>query len=315
MPVQKVNNPPNPWESTEVEYLDEVAARRGSRSTRTTRGRSSRSNDSPDLGFRYSVNPYRGCYPRLRLLLRPPDARVPELRRRHRLRPQDRRQARRAGAAARGLRASRRGSGELVVFSGVTDCYQPLEARYRLTRGCLEVCAEYRNPVGDHHQGAAHRARPRRARRSCTRGAAVRVTVSMPFWDAEQGARHRALRGHAAAAHAHHRAAGAARGFTSGSTSRRSSRASTTRTSPRILDAARGGRARRRGYVLLRLPGSVKPGLRGAAARRPCRCAPSGCCAASARRAAASSITRVRQAPPRRGGLRRVGASAVPGDL
>src|SRR5439155_10876726 len=38
--------------------------------------------------------------------------------------------------------------GELVAFSGVTDCYQPVEASYRLTRGCLEVCAEYKNPVG-----------------------------------------------------------------------------------------------------------------------------------------------------------------------
>ena len=34
------------------------------------------------------------------------------------------------------------------MFSGVTDCYQPLEASYRLTRGCLEVCVEHRNPVG-----------------------------------------------------------------------------------------------------------------------------------------------------------------------
>ena len=33
------------------------------------------------------------------------------------------------------------------MFSGVTDCYQPLEASYRLTRGCLQVCADYRNPV------------------------------------------------------------------------------------------------------------------------------------------------------------------------
>src|SRR5205807_5103342 len=32
--------------------------------------------------------------------------------------------------------------GDVVVFSGVTDCYQPLEASYRLTRACLEVCAE-----------------------------------------------------------------------------------------------------------------------------------------------------------------------------
>lgn len=39
-------------------------------------------------------------------------------------------------------------AGELVVFSGNTDCYQPLEASYRLTRACLEVCLAYRNPVG-----------------------------------------------------------------------------------------------------------------------------------------------------------------------
>ena len=38
--------------------------------------------------------------------------------------------------------------GALVMFSGVTDCYQPLEASLHLTRGCLEVCIEYRNPVG-----------------------------------------------------------------------------------------------------------------------------------------------------------------------
>jgi DNA repair photolyase len=37
---------------------------------------------------------------------------------------------------------------ELVVFSGVTDCYQPLEASWRLTRACLEVCERHANPVG-----------------------------------------------------------------------------------------------------------------------------------------------------------------------
>jgi DNA repair photolyase len=37
--------------------------------------------------------------------------------------------------------------GERVVFSGNTDCYQPLEASYALTRGCLEVCREFKNPV------------------------------------------------------------------------------------------------------------------------------------------------------------------------
>jgi DNA repair photolyase len=37
--------------------------------------------------------------------------------------------------------------GDLVMFSGVTDCYQPIEAELELTRRCLEVCLEYRNPV------------------------------------------------------------------------------------------------------------------------------------------------------------------------
>ena len=37
--------------------------------------------------------------------------------------------------------------GESIVFSGNTDCYQPLEASYKLTRACLEVCAQFRNPV------------------------------------------------------------------------------------------------------------------------------------------------------------------------
>jgi DNA repair photolyase len=37
--------------------------------------------------------------------------------------------------------------GELVMFSGVTDCYQPIERDLQLTKQCLEVCLEYRNPV------------------------------------------------------------------------------------------------------------------------------------------------------------------------
>ena len=37
--------------------------------------------------------------------------------------------------------------GELVMFSGVTDCYQAVESQLELTKQCLQVCLEYRNPV------------------------------------------------------------------------------------------------------------------------------------------------------------------------
>jgi DNA repair photolyase len=43
--------------------------------------------------------------------------------------------------------ASPRWKPSVVVMSGVTDCYQPVERRLRLTRRCLEVLAEFRNPV------------------------------------------------------------------------------------------------------------------------------------------------------------------------
>jgi len=38
--------------------------------------------------------------------------------------------------------------GELIVLSGVTDCYQPAERTYKLTRACLEVMLEARQPLG-----------------------------------------------------------------------------------------------------------------------------------------------------------------------
>ena len=36
---------------------------------------------------------------------------------------------------------------QTIVMSGVTDCYQPVERKLKLTRRCLEVLAEFRNPV------------------------------------------------------------------------------------------------------------------------------------------------------------------------
>ncbi|MEM0896778.1 MAG: PA0069 family radical SAM protein [Verrucomicrobiota bacterium] len=104
-------------------------------------------NDSPDINFGASVNPYRGCehgcaycYARpyheylgfnagidfeTKLMAK---ERAPELLR---------------------TELSRKSwSPQVLAMSGVTDCYQPVERSLRLTRGCLEVLAEFRNPVG-----------------------------------------------------------------------------------------------------------------------------------------------------------------------
>src|SRR3989442_7753621 len=72
--------------------------------------------------------------------------------------------------------------GELVVFSGVTDCYQPLEASYRLTRGCLEVCAEYCNPAGIITKSPLIE-RDLDVLQQLQKNARVSVSVSIPIWD------------------------------------------------------------------------------------------------------------------------------------
>lgn len=103
-------------------------------------------NDSPDIGFRYSLNPYRGCehgciycFARptheylgfsagldfeTRILVKP-DA--PEL-------------------LAATLR-KKSWQPQPVALSGNTDCYQPVERRLQLTRRCLQVFLDFRNPV------------------------------------------------------------------------------------------------------------------------------------------------------------------------
>jgi len=103
-------------------------------------------NNSPDVGFETSLNPYRGCeHGCIYCYARPTHeylgfsagrdfeskimvkTNAPEL-----------------------LRAeleSPRWQPQTLVLSGVTDPYQPIERKLRITRDCLEVLAKFRNPV------------------------------------------------------------------------------------------------------------------------------------------------------------------------
>src|SRR5256885_1720834 len=72
--------------------------------------------------------------------------------------------------------------GDQIVFSFTSDPYIPLEANYKLTRACLEVCAEFRNPVGIVTKSALIR-RDVDVLQRLTQDASVGVYFSIPFAD------------------------------------------------------------------------------------------------------------------------------------
>lgn len=102
---------------------------------------------SPDLGMAYSLNPYQGCehgcaycYARptheywgfsagldfeSKIIIK---ENAPDL--------------------LRKTLKSKSWKVDVIALAGNTDCYQPIERVRRLTRGILEVCLEFRNPVG-----------------------------------------------------------------------------------------------------------------------------------------------------------------------
>src|SRR5437773_4473439 len=103
-------------------------------------------NDSPDIGFRFSLNPYRGCeHGCAYCYARPTHEYLGfsaglDFERRIMVKED-------APALLRRELAAPRWEAQEVSLSGNTDCYQPVERRLGITRGCLEVFAEFRNPV------------------------------------------------------------------------------------------------------------------------------------------------------------------------
>ncbi len=139
-------------------------------------------NDSPDVGFRWSINPYRGClHGCAYCYARPSHEHLSlgagtDFERKIVIKRQ-------AAQLLQSAFEQKNWQGECIVFSGVTDCYQPLETKLRLTRGCLDVCASYKNPVGIITKSPViERDIDVLARLHET--ASVRVTVSVPFWNA-----------------------------------------------------------------------------------------------------------------------------------
>jgi DNA repair photolyase len=254
-PLRPLANPPNPWATTDVEYLDgEAPVAELEVYEDHTKGILAR-NDSPDVGFDWSVNPYRGCFHSCAYCYARPSheylsfgagtdfdrkivvkKKAPEL--------------------LRDAFDAPKWRGEQVIFSGVTDCYQPLEASYRLTRGCLEVCAEYRNPAGIITKAPLIE-RDVDVLQELTRVTRVSVMISVPFWDeAKARAIEPFVTPPARRIRTIERLARA--GIAVGVMVAPIIPGLNDEDMPEVLRAARGAGATRAGSVLLRLPGAVK---------------------------------------------------------
>lgn len=182
MRPQPIANPPNPWATTEVEYLDEVPSAAVELFDDATESIVAH-NNSPDLSFRFSVNPYRGCNHACAYCYARPsheylswgagtdfDTKIVV--------------KRNAAALLRAHFEKPSWRGELLMFSGVTDCYQPTEAALKLTRSCLEVCLEYRNPVAIITKAPLIE-RDIELLQELHRVASVHVAISIPIWNQE----------------------------------------------------------------------------------------------------------------------------------
>lgn len=181
--MRYVDNPPNPWLGSEIEWIGEPPEARQEVFEEDATRTIITHNNSPDVGFDYSVNVYRGCTHACTYCFSRPTheylgfgagtdferkivvkVRAAELLRRELMRPS--------------------WKGDELVFSFTSDPYLPLETHYRLTRKCLEVCLEFRNPVSLVTKSALVR-RDIDVLSALAREASASVYFTIPFRDYE----------------------------------------------------------------------------------------------------------------------------------
>jgi DNA repair photolyase len=212
-------------------------------------------NQSPDIGFDRSINAYRGCEHGCAYCFARPyheylgwssgldfetkilvKLRAPELLRRELAAPKWQPQS--------------------VTMSGATDCYQPAERHFRITRRCLEVFAEFRNPVGLITKNFLI-TRDRDLLAELARHRCVSVHITVTTLDSELAGKLEPR-----AARPEHRLRAirmlADAGVPVGVMIAPIIPGLTDHEMPAILDAAKTAGAKSAGYVVLRLPHAVK---------------------------------------------------------
>lgn len=143
-------NPANRFESISLEPCDDIDPADAPAPRTQFFADASKSiityNESPDVGFDASINPYRGCEHGCAYCYARPfheylgfsagldfETRI--------MVKHD------APSLLRKELSAKKWKPQPIALSGATDVYQPVERNLRITRGCLEVLAEFRNPV------------------------------------------------------------------------------------------------------------------------------------------------------------------------
>lgn len=213
-------------------------------------------NNSPDINFTYSLNPYRGCLHGCSYCYARPyheylgfnagldfETKIVA--------------KRKAPALFRDFLADPKWVPETIVLSGITDPYQPCERQFAITRGCLEVALEARQPLGIITKNALI-TRDLDLLSEMARLRLVHVGISITTLDAELA---RQMEPRTSAPHARLRAI---RELSSAGVPVRAMTAPMVpglndSELPKLLEAVAEAGAKSAGYTMLRLPYAVAP--------------------------------------------------------